>query len=434
MKKIKIKSIFSVYLISLCLLLFLRDVVEINIPLILFLAYFSMAYCFFAYDECLALSAILPLLNHGIQTNYIILVACIMYVIRFRRSSKINKIHAMVLLLCIFELLHAFIPEFSLSEYLRYMFYFIYIGLVLGENKIQSLIKNEEVILRSFVFVDAYFMLEVLLVTVKYLNYSDLVSSGFRFGTLEDYVIGKPTLFDNENMVGLFALVAIGILLVLLINNKKERVLRIALIVYFSFFGLLTTSKTFIICLVLMLVLFILYLYRSSFFKALGITAFTVGAIIVGINTVFANEIQRIIVRFHAADLSTGRNELMKEYNAYIFSDWKRVTFGIGLQNVVEKSGAHNSPHNATQELILCWGIIGLFVVLILTIFVLKKTRTKLIQRPSIAYYIILFIFVIYIQTIQFIRLSGVFGLTIVLYVSILLGARKKRVKVKISN
>ena len=157
-----IKSFFPLYLLGLCLLLLARDVIEINIPLMVFLIYFSIAYCFFSYDECLALSAILPLLNHGIQTNYIILVACIMYVIRFRRSSKINRIHAMVLLLCIFELFHAFIPEFSISEYLRYMFYFIYIGLILGENKIQSLIKDEEEILRAFDFVDAYFMLDVL--------------------------------------------------------------------------------------------------------------------------------------------------------------------------------------------------------------------------------------------------------------------------------
>lgn len=422
----KIKSFFPLYLLGLCLLLLARDVIEINIPLMVFLIYFSIAYCFFSYDECLALSAILPLLNHGIQTNYIILVACIMYVIRFRRSSKINRIHAMVLLLCIFELFHAFIPEFSISEYLRYMFYFIYIGLILGENKIQSLIKDEEEILRAFVFVDAYFMLDVFFVTIKYLNFSTLVSSGFRFGTLEDYVVGKPTLFDNENMVGLFALVAIGILLVLLINNKKERVLRLALIVYFSFFGLLTTSKTFIICLVLMLTLFILYLYRSSFFKALGITVFTVAAIIIGINTLFSNEIQRIIIRFHAADLSTGRNALLQEYNTYIFSDWKRVIFGIGLQNVVEKSGAHNSPHNATQELVLCWGIVGLIAVLILAAFVLKNTRTKLIRNPSVVYYFMPVIFIIYIQTIQFIRLSGVFGLVIVLYVSILLGGRER--------
>ncbi len=428
-KKVKTKSLFPLYICVFCLLLFVRDVIGVNIPLLLFLVYFSMAYCFFSYDECLAVSAMLPLLNHGIQTNYIMLIACVMYIVRFRRSTKINEVHAIVLLLCLYELLHAFIPDFSFSEYSRYMFSFIYIALILGEYKIQSLLKNEKIVLRAFVFMDAYFMLEVLLVTIKYLNFSTLVSSGFRFGTLEDYVVDKPTLFDNENMVGLFALVGIGILLVLLINDEKNKIQNILLIIYFSFFGLLTTSKTFIICLVFMVTLFILYIYRLSFFKALGITVVTVTGVVYAINTVLLNEVQRVILRFQAADLSTGRNDLLKEYNRYIFSDWKRVTFGIGLQNVVEKSGVHNSPHNATQEILLCWGIIGVVAVLVLTVIVLKNIRYKFTKKPALFYYILPIVFVVYIQTIQFIRLPAIFGLVIILYVSMLLGCKGNMIR-----
>lgn len=428
-KKVKAKSLFPLYICVFCLLLFVRDVIGVNIPLLLFLVYFSMAYCFFSYDECLAVSAMLPLLNHGIQTNYIMLIACVMYILRFRRNTKINEVHAIVLLLCIYELLHAFIPDFSFSEYSRYMFSFIYIALILGEYKIQSLLKNEKIVLKSFVFMDAYFMLEVFLVTIKYLSFSTLVSSGFRFGTLEDYVVGKPTLFDNENMVGLFALVGVGILLVLLINGEKKKIQNILLIIYFSFFGLLTTSKTFVICLVFMVILFILYIYRLSFFKALGITVVTVTGVVYAINTVLLNEVQRVILRFQAADLSTGRNDLLKEYNRYIFSDWKRVTFGIGLQNVVEKSGVHNSPHNATQELLLCWGIIGVVAMLVLTVIVLKNVRYKFTKKPALFYYILPIVFVVYIQTIQFIRLPAIFGLVIILYVSMLLGCKENMIR-----
>lgn len=434
MRKIKRKSFFLLYIIVLCLLLFARDVIGVNIPLFLFLAYFSMPYCFFSYDECLALSAMLPLLSHGIQTNYIMLIACVTYIIRFRKSTKINRIHIIVLLLCVYELLHILVPEFSIIEYLRYMFYFIYIGLILGERKIQSLVENEKFILKSFVFMDAYFMLDVFLVTIKYLNFSTLVSSGFRFGTLEDFAIDKPMLFDNENMVGLFALIGIGILLVLLISDKKKKTLNALLIIYFSFFGLLTTSKTFVICFVLMLTLFILYLYRICFFKALGITVFTITGIGIAINTIFLNEFQRVVLRFHAADLSTGRNDLMQAYNTYIFSDWKRVIFGIGLQNVVEKSGVKNSPHNAIQELLLCWGVIGVVAILVLTIIVLRNIRYKFIKVPTIIYYLLPFMFFIYIQTIQFIRVPSIFGLVIILYVSILLDCRKVTYKIQKSD
>lgn len=91
-KKVKTKSLFPLYICVFCLLLFVRDVIGVNIPLFLFLVYFSMAYCFFSYDECLAVSAMLPLLNHGIQTNYVMLIACVMYILRFRRSTKSMKL------------------------------------------------------------------------------------------------------------------------------------------------------------------------------------------------------------------------------------------------------------------------------------------------------------------------------------------------------
>ena len=417
---------FFFYLVGMCLLLLIRDVIEVNIPLLVFFCYFSAGYCFATFDQCLAISSVLPLLNHGVQTNYIIFVAIVMYVIRFRRSTRINYIHATAILLSLYELMHAFILPFDVAEYLRYVFFFIYIGLILGESRIQELMVDESIVLKTFIFMDAYFMFEVLLVTVKYMSYSTIISSGFRFGTLEDYVVGKPTLFDNENMVGLFALIAIGLLLIQLHRNKKHRILKIAMIVYFLFFGLMTTSKTFIICFAMMFAMFLLYMFRTSIIKATGIMLASVTALLIAANTIFASEVQRLMVRFQAADLSTGRNDLIKYYNKFIFSDWKRAVFGIGLQEVVEKSGAHNSPHNATQELILCWGIIGLLVILLLAFRIYRKTRKDLEIKPEIVYYLPAIMFLIFIQTIQFIRLTSIFGLVIVLYVAILSGGRRR--------
>lgn len=50
--------------------------------------------------------------------------------------------------------------------------------------------------------------------------------------------------------------------------------------------------------------------------------------------------------------------------------------FGIGLQGEVEKSGVYNSPHNAIQEIILCWGIIG-FIIIVAFILVLLNYAYK---------------------------------------------------------
>ena len=129
---------FFFYLLGICLLLLVRDVIEVNIPLLVFFCYFFAGYCFATFDQCLAISSVLPLLNHGVQTNYIIFAAIVMYVIRFRRSTRINYIHATAILLSLYELMHAFILPFDVAEYFRYVFFFIYIGLILGESRIQE--------------------------------------------------------------------------------------------------------------------------------------------------------------------------------------------------------------------------------------------------------------------------------------------------------
>ena len=56
----------------------------------------------------------------------------------------------------------------------------------------------------------------------------------------------------------------------------------------------------------------------------------------------------------------------------------------------------------------------------------LKKTYDISSQKkPALFYYILPIVFVVYIQTIQFIRLPAIFGLVIVLYASMLLGCRE---------
>ena len=59
--------------------------------------------------------------------------------------------------------------------------------------------------------------------------------------------------------------------------------------------------------------------------------------------------------------------------------------------------------------------------MLVLTVIVLKK--------HTLFYYILPFIFVVYIQTIQFIRLPAIFGLVIILYVSMLLGCKENMIR-----
>ena len=156
----------------------------------------------------------MPLLGHGIQTNYLILVAIVIYFIRWGRGFSIRTRLLIVVFLMLYELLQVIFEDDSVSEYLRYLIQYFYIGMILSEARIQSLIKKPIIVLKTFIFVGAYFMLDVLLVTLQYFSISQMLRSNFRFGSLTELIGDKPSLGDNQNMVAMFAIVTIALIFV----------------------------------------------------------------------------------------------------------------------------------------------------------------------------------------------------------------------------
>lgn len=419
-----LEFVYKLYIVVLCIMFIVRDVFVVSIPLVVFLAFFAFGYCVFDYDYSLALSAILPLLNHGIQTNFVIMIAIIFYLFKYGKNMKLTITHGLIVFLMIFELMHMVIEPFSVSEYIRYFVQYLYLALILGEARIGELLKKPVVVIKTFIFMAAFFMVDVGLVTLKYMDFSSIINSDFRFGTLEDFVVDKPTLFDNENMVALFAIIAINLLVVLMLKEKKSFVYRAILGLFFTFFGLLTSSKTFLILFLVSVVMYILYIARKSLGKAFMalILGGSIGFVLA--QTLFSEAVARIFARFSMADISTGRTRLFTAYHEYISSSFSRSVFGIGLQDVVKKSGVFNSPHNGMQEVVLCWGYIGLVMVLAILILMLVDAKKYSNTKIQFCYYIPFLIYFIFIQTIQFVRLPAIFGLLIVLYIAMIAGGR----------
>ncbi len=421
------------YLFVLCALFYVRDVHEVNVPLWMYLGFCFVGYSFFDYSQAVAFTAAMPLFNHGLQTNYIVIMAIVFYLIKYGAHMRINKIHGIVIFLMIFELLHSWQEPFDLAEYFRYFVQYLYIALIIGETRIKDLLKSPTIVVCTFIFVAAYFMLDVILVTLKYIPLDEIMSMDFRFGSLSTYLSDKPALFDNENMVALFAIVAIALLLVTAETSKKYRLLKVAFIVYFVYFGLMTGSKTFLLSIGILILVYILYALRRSFAKMLGVVTGIGLLLAIGANTVFKPLFDRVMERFSADDITTGRASLLQRYNEYIFSDRRHLLFGIGLQGVEEKTGINNTPHNGFQEVLLCWGIVGLVAIVVLLVCMVLRAK-KYPNTKKFVNYIPLFIFLIFIQTIQFVRLSSIFGLLVVLYAAMLCGRGNDEEKVLYSN
>ena len=117
------------------------------------------------------------------------------------------------------------------------------------------------------------------------------------------------------------------------------------------------------------------------------------------LNWLFPNVMQDYAKRFRVEDITTGRTSLMIAYHRFIVREPQVMFFGIGLQNFKEKLTliyrvASNTPHNAIQELIVAWGILGLLLFVMFVLLMLRQS-TKYNKKHVLLNYIPLLIILV---------------------------------------
>lgn len=410
--KIKRRTPFIITMFTMCVLFFLRDNLDINIPLVVFLGCSFIGICFFKKEDFAVFGACITLFTHGVQTYYILFFAIIIYLFKFIHKIKNIKIFSFMMLLMILELSHCFIQPFNLMEYIRYFISYIFIGIVLND---MSELTNRQVVfmLKSFVLIYCFTMIDILMQLAKQVgNLARFFTMGIRFGNLNvTQSANIVSLYDNENMIAMFSLVAISSCIIL-IFIEKNNVFWLIMCAISLFFGLSTFSKAFVIVLPFLFLMVIVTLIKDnkiSIVKRILILLIISIFILISVNTIFSNAISKIIERFNAGDITSGRSELFFEYNMFFYDNPKYWFTGIGLQSLREKTGILNTPHNGLQETIICFGFLGILIWLCIFRQILiyakkaRKNRIKLLNLiPIVA-------FVMYTQSIQFVRLPAIF-------------------------
>jgi O-antigen ligase len=106
------------------------------------------------------------------------------------------------------------------------------------------------------------------------------------------------------------------------------------------------------------------------------------------LSLVFPDLLSYYVGRFIKGDITTGRLDLMQLYHEYIMENPIVFAFGIGLQDfslrLVEIYRiAFNAPHNVIQELIVAWGIPGIFLFTAM-IFCMYRVSGRLWTRKKL--------------------------------------------------
>ena len=175
--------------------------------------------------------------------------------------------------------------------------------------------------------------------------------------------------YGDANFYSAQLLMAIAGLLILLLKlkNKLLVVPLVGAVAALIYFALSAVSKMFILCLVLITVLWFFNLLlenRPISYKFGIITAMVVIAYVIIAQNLFAEQINYYILRFSnisdTTSLTTGRTDIWRIYIDYLLTNIDKLFFGIGLSaDQVRALLRINSSHMTVIEVVYQLGITG---------------------------------------------------------------------------
>lgn len=169
-------------------------------------------------------------------------------------------------------------------------------------------------------------------------------------------------LFRDPNYYMSLLVAALALLITLRLRGELGQAAFLAMGACFTVFGLLTYSKTFLLLIVLVYIVYILLLFgRKRYLPALAIIAATGLVIWIALQTE-GSPLKTIVHRFTTAatldDLTTGRTELHIRYWNAIMRTAPSFLFGYGL----DAGYLGLSPHNLYLEILYHLGLFGLLI------------------------------------------------------------------------
>ena len=376
-------------------LFIIRIVLRIHFPVVLYLAWVLVMALAFDDNEIKALVISFIPLSSGFQYKYAMFICIVALIVKYYKRLRVNSIILIGSALMVWELLHFGIGTPSLIELARGFAELLFLMIVLCLPSKRRICVSEVTRLLAISSTVAFVILLFATVAGRGQSILDLMQNGFRFGISED--TGGSFVFRfNSNALGTICNLAIAGLLIN-IYNKSAKLVDYFMIVFMVFIGLLTVSRTFLLCLGIMVVLFVLLQRKSLMRRVLTVFALaTVGTLmLIVIINYFPSIIDNYNNRLNVEDISNGRSFLFGYYNDVIFSSARNIFFGIGIQQIATKSYGITGimadvPHNGVQQVVVAWGIPGLVLMILFIYKLVKQGNTN--KKSPLLYYLPLLI------------------------------------------
>lgn len=409
------KYLFRVLIgLFICMLL-ARDVGGLPVSKYVYIGIAVAIYLLCEQSYILAFLAFITPISLGISYTFMILIAVVFI---FFKSEKIviGKEIVFPFIIIFLELVNSLVSQYdTIPEFVRTIEIIVLITLLFLDR---SKSYDYRFILKMYLV--GFWLLAIF--TVYWVastgSVEEFLQTGttLRFSLVEE--IEGNLIFAASNMMGLYAVMSIAVSLLLMLVKQGNRIILFLTIMLSFSLGFISTSRGFVFSSLLCLLLYIFFSVKSIKGLIRVVFLITVFCLVVVllVNTVLSGAYTTFVNKMGMEDFSNGRIALFRYYNEIYLSSPKIFLVGVGLQNYVYKCGSPgNSIHNAIQEVLIAWGIVGLFCV---TGFFssLYKNTVRYISKAS-KKYIYLIPALTYLFYVQFNRIFSVRSASIMIII-----------------
>lgn len=364
------KNRFFCILAILLALIFIRYVFQVDFPREVLLIVAMGIAIFGGYNEIIALCICCIPLYTSLQYTFIIGLSLILYVIKYGKDIRINLSIIPIGLMLVWELLHCLFGDFSTERFFGLFMPFFFCVIMMCDCRKRY---DYPFIVRAFSITISGMCMVLIskLLVISEFNIIRALSNLRRLGTTSAMLEGSIKVTGaelNPNTLGIMCVLALAGLFQLRISGLYEKNDKVWMFSLF-FFGALTSSRTYVVCLLIMLFLIFISQKESNIKKIhmLGRMVVLAISVLLLLYVFFRDLLMYYYNRFQVEDITAGRSGLLEVYYKYIIDTPMIKYFGIGLHDFDKKilnsvRVANVVPHNGIQELIIAWGIPGLIL------------------------------------------------------------------------
>ncbi len=396
-------SFKDLILITFCILftaiLYYRDfaVVDLN-KFYLVIATFGVA-AILDYKRVIYLLCFLFPLSCGIPSNFIYpLLICILFIKDPQKS--LNKVMLFIVIF-LMEISHYGFYTFDtqIAEVVGYASFLFLMFYIIADN--QKDVDSGKCI-TIFCIGAAVLLLGIIINNTILISQLDPINGIMRLGDnkeLGDFEEARMMLTANANTIGYYSIAAISCLLVLQYYKKINSILFLILFAVSFYGGVLSVSRTWAILMIISVIIYLRFMKHNIVKSLLLIGVLSIGVV------VFLSQDELILEFFtqrfteDSTNLSTagGRTIIFQEYNAYLADNPLSLIWGEGAVYYKEASGIAYATHNALQQIIVSYGLVGLCIFICAFI----RSTKKYFSKKELMAILPLCMMVLFVQTIQ---------------------------------